>query len=241
MKKAFLLGTVSFLALGSAALAADLPRKGPTAAPIYPPPMASWAGCYLGASVGAVHHNQTGNFLNPDGPDPFDFGKTGGIYGGYLGCNWQNRSFVYGIEGDFNGLSGTSGTAIPIQDTDYGPFSAKMNWFGTIRGRAGLAVDNAMIYLTGGVAFANIKTSLIAVNSDQGSFSSSDTRVGWTVGAGVEYMFTPNWIGRVEMLYAAFDNNGVNFPATFSGSPFGYTSHLSNELMIGRVGLAYKW
>jgi outer membrane immunogenic protein len=236
--KLLLLGTVFALGatatLGNIALAADLPRKAPAAAPIYPPPVASWAGCYLGGTVGAVQARREGGFDTEGGTvrEPLNnTSKTGGIYGGYLGCNWQSRAFVYGIEGDFSGISGIHTSQLGRFDTDYG-FSAKLNWLATIRGRAGLAVDNAMLYLTGGAAFAHTQVSAFDFST---SDSFSNTRTGWTVGAGIEYMFTPNWIGRGEFLYAAFNDNTVNFPNT------GYSSTISHDLMIGRIGLAYKW
>src|SRR5262245_29219543 len=158
--KILLLGTV--FALGATAIdtsfAADLPRKAPAAAPIYPPPVATWAGCYLGGAAGAVNHRASGNIDFEGFPVTSASGsKTGGIYGGYLGCQWQNRAFVYGIEGDFSGLSGKVSRSIG-SDSEGGvlTLTSKLNWLSTIRGRAGLAVDNAMVYLTGGVAFANV-------------------------------------------------------------------------------------
>ena len=157
--------------------------------------------------------------------------KPEGSTAAIVGCQGQNRAFVYGIEGDFSGVSGSGSTQIGVRDTDYG-FSQKLQWLSTIRGRAGLAVDNAMVYLTGGVAFANVKASVFCCGLIE---EASDTKVGWTVGAGVEYMFTPNWIGRLEFLYADLQNQNHTFAGT------GYNSNLSHELMIGRVGLAYKW
>jgi outer membrane immunogenic protein len=237
--KLLLLGTVFTLGatamLADNALAADLPRKAPVAAPMYPPPVATWAGCYVGGAVGAVNHRMSGNFTDFEGsPGAFNFDKTGAIYGGYLGCNWQNRAFVYGIEGDFSGLSRTGASQIGPFDTDMG-FSSKAQWLSTIRGRAGLAVDNAMVYLTGGLAIAEIKTSVFDCCGT--GTSATNTMTGWTVGAGVEYMFTPNWIGRLEFLYADLGNKGT----TLIGDGTPYTSNISHELMLGRVGLAYKW
>ena len=113
--------------------------------------------------------------------------------------------------------------------------TSKPDWLSTIRGRAGLAFNNAMVYLTGGVAFADVKNSFFVPGFP--GVSTSNTRVGWTVGAGAEYMFTPNWIGRLEFLYADLGSHGEFYPASFSVA----TSSLSHELMIGRVGLAYKW
>ena len=113
--------------------------------------------------------------------------------------------------------------------------TSKPDWLATIRGRAGLAFNNAMVYVTGGVAFADVKNSFFVPGFPEGSVS--NTRTGWTVGAGAEYMFTPNWIGRLEFLYADLGNHGESYPVSFSVA----TSSLSHELMIGRVGLAYKW
>jgi outer membrane immunogenic protein len=242
--KILLLGTV--FALGVAAIdtsfAADLPRKAPAAAPIYPPPAATWAGCYVGAAAGAVNHRASGNvdltFDFEGGTIPFGSGaasKTGGIFGGYLGCQGQNRAFVYGIEGDFSGLTGTSVRQAGFETLE---IQSKLSWLATVRGRAGLAVDNAMVYVTGGVAFANVKAQFVFPNdTDIVDNWHSNTRVGWTIGAGVEYMFTPNWIGRLEFLYADLGRHTKNFNV----DDVTYTSRLSHELMIGRVGIAYKW
>ena len=137
---------------------------------------------------------------------------------------------MYGIEGDFSGLSGSRLTQVGPLDTDMA--SLKTQWLSTICGRAGLAVDNAMVYLTGGAAIANVKYVIFFTGT---SNKFTNTKTGWTVGAGVEYMFTPHWIGRLEFLYADSANKSGSFANT------GYNSNLSHELMIGRVGLAYKW
>jgi outer membrane immunogenic protein len=140
---------------------------------------------------------------------------------------------VYGIEGDFSGLSGDISRNI----ASVGALSTKVDWLSTVRGRAGVAMNNVLLYVTGGVAFADVENSLLISGIPEAS--TSNTRVGWTVGGGAEYMFTPNWIGRLEFLYA--DLGHQNAAYSFTGFTFHYTSNLSQELMIGRVGLAYKW
>ena len=105
--KLLLLGTVFSLGATSLSFAADLPRKAPAAAPVYPPPVATWAGCYIGGTVGAVNNRVSGNVDFEGFSTSASGNKTGGIYGGYLGCNWQNSNFVYGIEGDFSGIGGS--------------------------------------------------------------------------------------------------------------------------------------
>ena len=232
--KVLLLGTV--FALGAAAMstsfAADLPRKAPAAAPVYPPPVATWAGCYLGAAGGVVNHRSSG-LLDFEGLATFSASgnETGGIYGGYGGCQSQTGAFVYGVEGDFSGLSGDISRNID----SVGLLSSKLDWLATVRGRFGYAVNNIMVYATGGVAFAEVKNSLL-IPGFPGA-SNSTTKTGWTIGGGVDYMFTPNWIGRLEFLYADLGDQTTSYAAT----GLNYTSSLSHELIIGRVGLAYKW
>ena len=233
--KLLLLGTVFSLGATSLSLAADLPRKAPAAAPVYPPPVATWAGCYLGGAVGVVNNRVSGNVDFEGFSTGASGNKTGGIYGGYLGCNLQSNNFVYGIEGDFSGIGGSGVSQGVLGIVSGAVVTSKPDWLSTIRGRAGLAFNNAMVYLTGGVAFADVKNSFFVPGFP--GVSTSNTRVGWTVGAGAEYMFTPNWIGRLEFLYADLGSHGESYPASFSVA----TSSLSHELMIGRVGLAYKW
>jgi outer membrane immunogenic protein len=233
--KLLLLGTVFSLGATSLSFAADLPRKAPAAAPVYPPPVATWAGCYIGGTVGVVNNRVSGNVDFEGFSTGASGNKTGGIYGGYLGCNLQSNNFVYGIEGDFSGISGSGASRGFTGVVSTGVVTSKPDWLSTIRGRAGLAFNNAMVYLTGGVAFADIKNSAFLPGFPE--VSASNTRVGWTIGAGGEYMFTPNWVGRLEFLYADLGSHSATYPV----GAFGATSSLSHELLIGRVGLAYKW
>jgi len=153
-------------------------------------------------------------------------GSNGGfIGGGQIGYNWQfSGNFVAGIEADIQGIAGTSGnngaafTAVP---TGIGPFAAvttmnarkSLDYLGTVRGRLGwLATPTLLIYGTGGLAYGGVNLNvngLQAISPDLAGFqtagfggaSFSDTRVGWTAGGGVEWMFWPNWSAKVEYLY----------------------------------------
>ena len=55
-----------------------------------------------------------------------------------------------------------------------------------------------MPYLTGGGAYGNIEATL---NSAVGSIAESESRLGFTVGAGLEYAFLSNWTAKLEYLY----------------------------------------
>lgn len=220
MKHSLLAATAaaSVLALGfGAAQAADLTYEPP---PVAPPPF-SWAGFYAGVHAGyawgSEDDNQSNLFGNPpedsDGPvaDSFDVdGFIGGVHAGY---NWQAGQFVFGVEGDidYSNIKGSEGYAGYVPNLGSyvdGNLELKSQWQASARLRAGYAVDNFLLYATGGIAFADGKLSSNGYYDDRSgdSFGSDDTNthVGWTIGAGAEYAFTPNWIGRAELRYTDF-------------------------------------
>ena len=101
--------------------------------------------------------------------------------------------------------AGVTGTSLTVDQ--------HLEWFGTVRGRAGiLATPRVLLYATGGLAYGSFKTTGafagvtpagIAVGSVA---STSDTRLGWTVGAGIEGKITNNWSAKLEYLYMDFDS-----------------------------------
>jgi outer membrane immunogenic protein len=159
------------------ACAADMARSYPVAAPYS---AFSWAGPYFGANLGY----QWGSVAN-SGADPNGF--MGGLQIGY---NWQASQFVYGIETDAQ-LTGA--------DDSSGGRKFSLPWFGTLRGRAGVAVNNMLFYGTGGLAYGGSKVEAIGLSETHSHF-------GWTVGAGVEVGLTPNWSAKVEYLFVNLDN-----------------------------------
>ena len=219
--------------LGAPALAADLPQRVAPPAPIMAPtPVYNWGGFYAGLDLGYAWESAA---FNNFGGVSNNFNPNGIIGGAYLGYNFQlGQSFVLGLEGDIEGGSVKKSVnpialAIPL-----GSNIALTNDFrASIRARAGLAVDRALIYLTGGVAFANFNLKSTwgnALFSEQWNVG----RSGWTLGGGVEYAFTQNWVGRLEYRFSSFGN--------FSHfSPFvGPTTQRINDSAI-RAGIAYKF
>jgi len=201
----------SVLALGfGAAQAADLTYEPPVA----PPPF-TWAGFYAGVHAGYAwggeKDNQSNLFEDPRPADNFDVdGFIGGVHAGY---NWQAGQFVFGVEGDvdYSNIKGSEGYAgyVPNFGYDYveGNLELKSQWQASARLRAGYAVDNFLLYATGGIAFGDGKLSSNGYDYNaESNFGSDDTNthVGWTIGAGAEYAFTPNWIGRAELRYTDF-------------------------------------
>jgi outer membrane immunogenic protein len=174
--------------VSSSALAADLPRYTP---PMFQPVPAlfDWSGFYLGVHGGWAWGQS-------------DIGDTnGGVLGGQLGYNWAGPSGLFGVEVDsaWVGIDNSANTFPPF----IGPVNAnfKADYEGSARLRLGATNDTALYYVTGGVAWMHAKFSGSAIGV---SVSDSNTHVGWTVGAGVEYAYSPYWTGRLEYRYTDY-------------------------------------
>jgi outer membrane immunogenic protein len=233
-KKGFLIATSAGFAAAatmSGAQAADMPIK----APRYIEPAASWAGWYIGVNAGAAWQQTQVDSVGPElglNLGGSSFSKTGFIGGGQIGYNWQHGNFVFGLEGDISGLSGKgSGTAVPFE---YATAQSQIRWLSTVRGRFGLAVGDTMAYTTAGVAIGGVKNSLNNVFGDGFNYSSSKTKVGWTVGGGVEHMLNRNWTIGLEGLFVDLGNSSVK---SFGAK----TTKFQNQAVIGRVKLNYKF
>jgi outer membrane immunogenic protein len=261
MKK-ILLGAVALVAAGAVpALAADLPARTYTKAAVAVSPVYNWSGFYVGGSVGG----HVGNDSDPAGllnNSWFGYADaplvsaafrntlrpSGFAGGGQVGYNWQAQSFVYGVEAGIFGLGGTSSrnSAIPLtnQETSTVGDSANDKGIATFRARAGLAFDRVLLYVVGGAAFSNWSLNHSysdTVGAIPTTVTSSPTRAGWTVGAGLEYGLTNNWTLRGEYLFANFGtfNNSLTM---FTGG-IGFTIQYPEKLTenIGLLGLNYKF
>src|SRR5262249_21486071 len=128
------------------------------------------------------------------------FNKAFGTVGGTVGYNYQFGAGVVGIEGDIN----WSNFRDSLLDRDWVSFhSTKSDWFSTIRGRFGLAVDRVLVYGTGGVAFAdrNATGSDLPQGCPFSCFSIKETAVGVVGGVGAEYALSGPWTMKAEYLY----------------------------------------
>lgn len=198
---------IAAIGIGTSARAADLGyRPAPQPYTVNQPLNAySWAGPYLGGTLGYSWGSVDNNPTRPSGIE-------GGIGGGY---NWQSGQFVLGLEGDIN-FSAASDT--------FAPWKFSNPWFGTVRGRVGYAMNNVLLYGTGGLAFGELKGQNFGV-------SETHTNAGWTLGAGAEVGLTQNWSAKVEYLYV--DLADSNFAIT--GLPNGY------RFSTVRMGVNYKF
>jgi len=233
MKK-LLLASVAVAAIAAAgsANAADLPvyKAPPPIAPVW-----NWTGCYIGGHVGYQRSSYDQQLSFDDvstrvgggtgaGPGPAtgtgpqtEFIFTDGLLskgfdgGGQVGCNLQVGTYVWGVEGDWSGTSGTDSRSFSpdLTSTDSVTFSAKTKSLWSVRGRFGVAVDRAFVYATAGWAQARFSYAFALNDTDTG-VSTGDTSFntdGLVIGAGAEWAVWNNIVVGAEYLHYAFGND----------------------------------
>ena len=207
--KRILLATVAMAALGSAsALAADLPqRPAYKAAPVMMAPAPTWTGCYVGGNIGGAFGDAS--VTGPNGGTVSTNG-SGFAGGGQVGCDYQfSGGWVIGFRDMFDGTSnkksGTFATAPLANDV----VNFNNQWFDTLTARLGYAVvPNWLLYFQGGAAWGHTSTNVTLNGLQIGQ--TSNTKTGWTVGGGAEWMFAPHWSAFLEGNYMDFGSNSGN-------------------------------
>jgi outer membrane immunogenic protein len=245
VKKLVLAAAAASVLFTGAASAADLaPRY--TKAPPLAAPAYDWSGFYLGvnlggsASGGSITTDPSSNIgtgaAGVNSVDQFKAGVTGGVQGGY---NWQIApNWVLGVEGDFNGLS-SKRSFCDINDCSNNQpliITTRTNWLSTVRGRVGYAWDRSMLYVTGGVAFADVRDSFNFFSLTDIS-TNRQTRSGYAVGGGLETALMPNLTLKAEYLFADVGTDRV-FLNPADG--FGFLD-FRHQYQIGRIGLNYRF
>jgi outer membrane immunogenic protein len=238
MKLSLPLAALGCALMSATALAADLPARKAAPTPIFTPaPAYSWDGFYLGVQAGGVwdrvssagnNSNYYYSLLFPAlatvpwyGYNSGASTKSGFVGGGHAGYNWQMGAFVLGAEGDLEGASVWSGSLR-----------------GSLRGRLGFAADRVLFYGTGGLAFGgrNGSSTYGAWGYNYGGATSS-TRLGWTVGAGVEYLITQNWSAGLEYRYSNF---GANNSTGYWGGNLGGNANMTENAIRARVSYHFS-
>lgn len=222
------------------AAAADLPSR--NTAPFAPvlAPVFTWTGFYVGAELG---WGQSRLELSPGAaiggaaavtslPTLEKNGLAGGLLAGY---NYQIGQIVLGAELDGEFLV-TGKSRYSAVTGDF--ITASTDWVGSARARLGYAFDHMLIYATGGLAFASPKSTVTGTGYSYGA--GDDVRWGWTLGAGVEYAFTANWIAGLEYRYAEYDSRTYTYPVGTGGLGIvGFKEQLSTNQATAR--LLYKF
>jgi outer membrane immunogenic protein len=231
MKK-FLLGTVALVALGATvpALAADLAARPYYAkAPAYAAPIYNWTGFYIGGHLGGAFSsdndfnglvtgsNSSGRFL-------------GGLQGGadyQFAPNW-----VVGIEGQYSWLGNNNSVIFPLGYV----YANNQRALGSVTGRVGYTWGAGLLYVKGGYAYSNNNETLTATGVPTVFAFDSGHSNGYTVGAGLEYMFAQNWSAKAEYQYYNFGSSRFITPVALI--PLG--SFTTDDHTV-KVGVNYRF
>ncbi|MGB8277764.1 MAG: outer membrane beta-barrel protein [Methylovirgula sp.] len=226
------------------------PEGGIIKGPIEPRAPANWTGFYVGGFVGGGWSND--QWSDPFGSAPSGFGginvagfgdiihATGPLGGGQIGFNWQQGSWVFGVEADGSGadLRGENTCFSGLGGVDC---QRVVKALGTYTGRVGFAWDRSLAYVKAGGAWANTSYSLNA-NTNALALGTGSTNVneaGWTVGGGVEYALTKNWSTMVEYDHIGMGSTTVPFPtvAVINGQNIAVRQNID----IFKLGVNYKF
>ena len=251
----------SLACAGAFAAAATLAGSAFAAEPVPPPPpppVFTWTGLYVGGQIGYAWGHDPVVWSGISNDDELAFGTfshspQGVIGGAHVGFNLQyNPWLVIGLEGSVDGTSLSNTLAVPVNDVFLDTpgvitSSSQADVQGSLRARIGIALDRALIYGTGGVAFTGFNTTIIdttgfftGVPGTNATFS--NTRAGWTAGGGLEYAVTDNWWVRAEYRYSNFGHT-TDFP--FVGvlpfpNSFVFLGHHLTENQV-QVGFSYRF
>ena len=247
--------TLALVLLSTTTMAADLPsrRVPPVYAPPPPIPVFTWTGLYVGGQVGYEFGRSTAFASSPviGGLAANSGSKNGVIGGGHVGYLFSTQSLpvlgsffgsnggfgfgtggVIGIEGDVDGTGARTNYLLGGIGN-----SARENIQGSVRGRVGIAFDRVLFYATGGAAFGDLRNTY--VNTLTGGLDNySHTRVGYTVGGGVEYAFTNNFSVRAEYRYTDFGTFTDNLANSTGGGV--NVSHRETDNRV-QAGFSYKF
>ena len=225
--KTILLGAAALLALAAPAAAADMQPRTYTKAPAYSPPQLiyNWTGFYIGGHVG-------GAFAGNSTFQSSDARFLGGVQGGFdyqFAPNW-----VVGVEAQYSWLpTNNNGVTFPLGTQ----VTSNTDQLGSVTGRIGYTWGPALVYAKGGYAWRDNSNIGASVAGTPAAFTTDGNhKDGYTVGAGLEYMFAPNWSAKAEYQYYNFGKT------TFTSGPADIVGVSSrNDEHTVKVGVNYRF
>ncbi|QDM19130.1 porin family protein [Tardiphaga sp. vice352] len=234
MRKLFLAAS-AIAALGSIApaAAADLAARPYTKAPAMAPvAIYNWTGFYIGGHVGGdwngnstFGNNNNGRFI-------------GGVQGG---ADYQfGQSWVVGIEANYSWKNGGNGNGYAFVDPAGAGLltnNSSNRGIGSVTGRLGYTWGPALLYVKGGYGFRDSNNTNVTVAGAAVPFTYNRNKDGYTVGGGLEYLFTQNWSGKIEYQYFNFGNSQFTTGPT---ALIGLGSFRSDEHTV-KAGLNYRF
>lgn len=193
---------------------------------------AIWTGIYAGLSAGYGWGHSEQDYERNDNHGLASTSPSGGLAAFTLGYNYAlGNGFVIGAESDL-GLMDISADDKIVYDghiykTRFGP------WWGTLRGRAGYAFGDTLVYATGGVAFMDVDEVSIG-NTPGETAVNEDWRTGYVLGAGVEQAIAPGMTAKLEYLHMDF---GTYSGFSANNEPFSF----DNRVDLIRAGLNFAF
>ncbi|MBL8893978.1 MAG: porin family protein [Rhizobiales bacterium] len=190
-----------------------------------PPLVYDWSGYFIGLNGGEGFADDESIRLKPDFQEKAGHLDLNGLFGGaQVGANWQTGNWVLGVEADLQ-LSDIIDS--DRHSADGLEFSSRgdIDWYNTVRIRAGYAIDNLLIFGTGGLALGGVDYKVHTVDDPSAAINLSDsyTASGWTAGAGVEWGFSANSSAKIEYLFTDLGKkeigNSFSDDSYFKASP----------------------
>lgn len=192
---------------------------------------------------------------------PVGFGpasSSGWLAGAVAGYNWQKGKIVVGIEADASWTSlksETTGTVVDPSSPNFvfpsGDAIARIDWYGTVRARLGIAAGSFLFYGTGGLAYGNVSLSNRYDLGASGNALSiapltshiSSVRAGWVAGLGVDWMLSRNLVAGLQFQYV--DLGTVALAEMIAPAPFVGTSSprasVHAQFQTVTISLSYKF
>lgn len=228
-----------------------------------------WSGAYAGVNLGYTsgtnHINSLDgisntNYNGGEGYNPGSFSPqtdhlNGSLGGAQVGYNFQSGNIVYGVEADIQksditGKSSSNLYNVPENcgcspNTLNSDLKQKVNWFSTIRGQVGYSFNNILLYGTGGLALAGIKTNVSNVYSAYGdnvvdsSLNDKHTQVGWTLGAGAKLAVYKNWIIDAQYLHISLNKENSHFYDSINS--INLVNQNNSDFDVFKIGIDYKF
>lgn len=236
--------TLFALTLGQAAHAADIPARMLTKAPAAVVGF-SWTGLYIGGHVGGGWNR---NAWTDVGVGALIGANTasGVLAGGQLGYNHQVGAWVFGIELDASWADLTGQHQDPIfsliAPTGLEQHHIRTDFIGTATARIGYAWDRTLFYVKGGAAWVHNKYHSTDFFARGQTFATSeDQRTGWTVGAGLEYAFAPNWSAKVEYNYIDVGSDRLLMACGAIAGCVSFRVDIDQQIHVAKFGINYRF
>jgi outer membrane immunogenic protein len=245
MKTFLVPGIVLGALVNGSAWSADLPLrssyKAPPAEIVF-----NWSGFYVGGHVGYgfAQTDIGARYISKGFQVPAQRIDADGFLGGVqAGWNHQIDRFVLGVEVDFSwaDINGDVTSAL-VKGNNKGSatFSSNATWIATATARVGYAWDRLLVYGKIGAAWADFDydhsdSLTIGRVTTVHQASASETRLGWTIGTGIEWAFWGNWSAKAEYNYIDLGSRAVDLTAV-GGNP-----DIKQRLSVIKAGVNYRF